>query len=220
MYAFESAKSRFEKLTGWAQPTRGEIKRRRRKAKPRATIFKEHSPIPNNPTLPFLHYRKVVSLAGLPDPASLFERLFMTNGWVDAWRNGIYDYVHYHPRTHEVLGIARGHARVRFGGKKGRTIYLRTGDVVILPAGTGHEALSATRDLLVVGAYPRTGKYDEYEGKRVEYERALRMIPKVRLPSKDPVFGKEGPAKRLWKRRRAGGIGFGKNRSVQKTSSR
>jgi hypothetical protein len=32
MYAFESAKSRFEKLTGWAQPTRGEIKTRIKKS--------------------------------------------------------------------------------------------------------------------------------------------------------------------------------------------
>lgn len=203
MYAFESAKSRFEKLTGWAQPTRGEIKTRIKKTKPRATVFKDNNLIPNNPTLPFLHYRKVASLTGLPDPAALFERLFKTNGWIDAWRNGIYDYVHYHPRTHEVLGIARGHARVRFGGKKGRSVHLSAGDVVILPAGTGHEALRATKDLLVVGAYPRTGKYDEYEGKRAEYEKALRMIPKVRLPSKDPVFGKKGPLKRLWSRSRS-----------------
>ena len=118
MYALESAKSRFERLTGWAQPTRGEIKTRIRKAKPRATVFKDHGLIPNNPTLPFLHYRNVVSLTALPDPAALFERLFKTNGWIDAWRNGIYGFVHYHPRTHEVLGIARGHARVRFGGKR------------------------------------------------------------------------------------------------------
>ena len=51
-------------------------------------------------------------LAGLRDPAAMFERLFETNGWGGSWRNGIYDYVHYHPRTHEVLGIARGRARV------------------------------------------------------------------------------------------------------------
>lgn len=92
---------------------------------------------------------------------------------------------------------------MRFGGKKGRSVHLSAGDVVILPAGTGHEALRATKDLLVVGAYPRTGKYDEYEGKRAEYEKALRMIPKVRLPSKDPVFGKKGPLKRLWNRSRS-----------------
>jgi uncharacterized protein YjlB len=148
----------------------------------------------------FLAARKVVSLTGLPDRAALFEHLFKTNGWVGAWRNGIYDYVHYHPRTHEVLGIARGRARVRFGGKKGVSLRLGAGDVVILPAGTGHEALQATKDLLVVGAYLRSGKYEEYEGTHEEYKKALRMIPKVRLPTKDPVFGKKGPLKRLWKR--------------------
>ena len=198
MYAFESAKSRFENLTGWAQPKPGEIKKRIKKAKPRATVFKDNNLIPNNPSLPFLHYRKVASLSRLPDPAALFERLFKTNGWIDAWRNGIYDYVHYPPRAHEVLGIARGRARVRFGGKKGRAVDLSAGDVVILPAGTGHQALRQSKDLLVVGAYPRTGKYDEYEGKRAQYEKALRMIPKVRLPSEDPVCGKNGPLKRLW----------------------
>ena len=50
--------------------------------------------------------------------------------------------------------LARGHARIRFGGNKGRVLKLRSGDVVILPAGTGHQSLSASKDLLVVGAYP------------------------------------------------------------------
>ena len=66
MYAFESAKSRFEKLTGWAQPTRGEIKTRIKKTKPRATVFKDNNLIPNNPTLPFLHYRKSLHSPGCP----------------------------------------------------------------------------------------------------------------------------------------------------------
>jgi uncharacterized protein YjlB len=129
----------------------------------------------------------------------VLERVFKANGWIGSWRNGIYDYVHYHPRTHEVLGIARGRARVRFGGKRGKLFHLKPGDVVILPAGTGHEAISATKDLLVVGAYPASGKYDEYTGRRDEHTKAVRMIPKVRLPSKDPVFGKKGPLKELWK---------------------
>jgi uncharacterized protein YjlB len=59
-----------------------------------------------------------------------------------------------HSRIHEVLGVARGHARVRFGGAKGRALKLKVGDVVILPAGTGHERLSGSKDLLVIGAYP------------------------------------------------------------------
>ena len=97
MYAFESVKSRIENLTGLAQPTAREIKKRIKRSKPRAKRFKDNNLIPNNPVLPLIHYRKVVLLAGLSDPAALFERLFKTNGWIDAWRNGIYDYVHYHP---------------------------------------------------------------------------------------------------------------------------
>ena len=73
MYAFESAKSRFENLTGLAQPRLGEIKKRIKKAKPRATVFKDNNLIPNNPSLPFLHYRKVASLSHLPDPAVLLS---------------------------------------------------------------------------------------------------------------------------------------------------
>lgn len=199
MYAFEAIKSRFENLTGLAQPTARDLKKRIKRSKPRAKRFDDNNLIPNNAALPLIHYRKVVSLTRLSDPAALFERLFKTNGWVDAWRNGIYDYVHYHPRTHEVLGIARGRARVRFGGKNGSSLLLIPGDVVILPAGTGHEALRATKDLLVVGAYPPSGKYDEYQDNRAQHKKALRMIPKVRLPRKDPVFGKNGPLKRLWK---------------------
>jgi uncharacterized protein YjlB len=45
----------------------------------------------------------------------------------------MYDYLHYHSRIHEAMGIARDIAKVRFGGKQGRTFQLNAGDVVILP---------------------------------------------------------------------------------------
>jgi len=124
--------------------------------------------------------------------------LFEQNGWGDSWHNGIYDYAHYHSQTHEVLGIARGRARVRFGGAKGRALRLKAGDVVILPAGTGHQRLGGTKDLLVVGAYPPKGKYDECRATPKEHERAQVAIRKVALPRKDPVFGREGPLLQLW----------------------
>jgi uncharacterized protein YjlB len=126
--------------------------------------------------------------------------LFNANDWGDSWRNGIYEYVHYHSRTHEVLGIARGHARVRFGGNEGKIIALRSGDVVILPAGTGHQRISASKELLVVGAYPPSGSYDECMPLPEHHARALKSIPKVPTPAKDPVYGRGGPLQELWRR--------------------
>ncbi len=133
------------------------------------------------------------------DPAAVFEDLFEANGWKDSWRNGIYDFLHYHSSTHEVLGVARGHAQVRFGGDGGKIVQLRAGDVVILPAGTGHQRISASRDLLVVGAYPPSGTYDECQGSGEEHARALESIPRVPLPDQDPVYGPHGPLFDSWK---------------------
>jgi len=107
--------------------------------------------------------------------------------------------VHYHSKIHEVLGIARGKGRVRFGGNKGRTFTLKAGDIVALPAGTGHQCLSEEDNFLVVGAYPSTGAYDECT--TVEHRpRALKTSPKVPPPRKDPVYGAAGPVSKLWKK--------------------
>jgi len=200
MYVNEELKSRLERMTGIARPSLRQVKRRIHKTNPRAFHFVDNNCIPNNSKLPFLYYRKVISLTKASDAAALFEILFDANGWRDSWRNGIYDYAHYHPRTHEVLGISRGKARVQFGGEKGKRINLTAGDVVVLPAGTGHQALKASTDLVVVGAYPTSGQYDEYEPRASLHARALRMIPKVRLPAKDPIFGSKGALKKIWKK--------------------
>jgi uncharacterized protein YjlB len=111
--------------------------------------------------LPLVIYRNAVRLTGASDPAALFEVLFARHGWKGSWRDGIYDFSHYHSRTHEVLGLARGTAGVRFGGARGRIIWLKAGDVAILPAGTGHQRIEASPDLLVVGVYLNPDRYDE-----------------------------------------------------------
>jgi uncharacterized protein YjlB len=116
------------------------------------------------------------------------------------WRNGVYDYAHYHATVHEVLGVARGHARVRFGGDRGKELEISAGDVAILPAGTGHQCVFASADFCVVGAYPPGPKMQITLPTPENYQRALKTIPEVKLPKSDPVAGEDGPLVRLWKR--------------------
>ena len=201
MYAVEGLKKAAEKLTGLARPSVRQAREAVRRRKPVAFMLEDDGLLPNNPTLPLVLYRSPVGRGRAFDPAAVFEQLFESNGWGDSWRDGIYDYVHYHPRIHEVLGIARGRARVQFGGPSGRTVELKPGDVAILPAGTGHQNLRASADLLVVGAYPRRGQYEECRASRDEHDRAIAAIPKVALPRKDPVYGRDGPLLRLWRKR-------------------
>jgi uncharacterized protein YjlB len=97
------------------------------------------------------------------------------------------------------MGIARGRATVRFGGGNGQEIEVVPGDVVVLPAGTGHQCLSQTPTLVVIGAYPPSGKYNLCRGSKAEHAKALLSIPKVPLPAADPVFGPDGPLLALWR---------------------
>jgi uncharacterized protein YjlB len=161
--------------------------------------FADDGRILNNPALPMILYRGGVDLAGSPDPELLIEKTFADNGWGDMWRNGIYPYVHYHSKIHEVLGIARGRAKVRFGGEHGVVIDVAPGDIVVLPAGTGHQCLSHSRDLVVIGAYPPSGEYNLCRGTKAERAKALALIAKVPLPATDPVYGPDGPLPNLWR---------------------
>lgn len=199
MFIVETIKQTIEGATGLGRPSREEAYQAVRKTEPKRFLFPDDGVIPNNPTHPMLVYRHAVRLDEKVDPAAVFEQLFAANHWGDSWRNGIYDYAHYHSSTHEVLGIARGSARVRFGGRVGAELSLAAGDVAVLPAGTGHRRLSGSSDLLVVGAYPPDGDYDECRGLPGEHARALRSIPSVSTPERDPVFGRTGPLTRLWK---------------------
>ena len=198
MPTLETAKKFAERLTGWARPSRSEVAGLVSERKPGTLRFEDDGVIPNHPLWPLILYRGAVRLPAEFDAAAIMEVLFESNGWGDSWRNGIYDYVHYHSQTHEVLGIARGRAKVQFGGNRGRTVTLKAGDVAILPAGTGHRKISASEDFLVVGAYPPSGTYDLCTGSE-DHVRAVKTVPKVRKPRKDPVFGGRGPLLMLWK---------------------
>jgi uncharacterized protein YjlB len=200
MYLMENLKKTFETVTGMGKPSARGARPAVRDRKAHETMLQDDGVIPNNARLPFLHYPGAVVIPAEADPAAVFEQLFKSNGWGDSWRNGIYDYVHYHSSAHEVLGLARGRAKVRFGGDNGKVFELSAGDVVVLPAGTGHQSLSATKDLLVIGAYPPGARYDECRGSPQERARALQSIPKVPVPENDPVYGAGGPLHDAWAR--------------------
>jgi uncharacterized protein YjlB len=167
-------------------------------AKPLTFVFEDDGLVPNNPK-PFLVYKGAVDV-GNDHPEKTIEGLFGANGWGAMWRNGVYDFVHYHATVHEVLGVARGHAKVRFGGGKGEVLEISAGDVAILPAGTGHQCLSSSRDFSVVGAYPPGPPMDLVRPTPENHAKALKTIPLVAVPKTDPVLGEHGGLVKLWRR--------------------
>lgn len=159
--------------------------------------FTDDGAIPNNPELPFLVYEGVLELPR-EDPAQFCEKLFAAHRWDGAWRNGVYSFAHYHSTAHEVLAICRGRARLRFGGGRGIVLDAGPGDVVVIPAGVGHQNLGSSPDFLVVGAYPSGQSWDLCYGKGGERPRVLDNIARVRLPAADPVYGRQGPLVTHW----------------------
>jgi uncharacterized protein YjlB len=197
----ETVKQKFEQMTGLGTPSRDDIVAALREVEVKSFAFADDGRVPNNPSWPFLVYPQAVRLDGASDPSAMFEAIFVKNGWGNGmWRNGVYPFVHYHSMIHEVLGVARGRARVRFGGDDGAEIEIVAGDAALLPAGTGHQRLEASSDFLIVGAYPAQGEYDLCRaGNPEDRVRALKTIPKKAKPKSDPLFGPDGPLTTLWK---------------------
>ncbi len=155
-------------------------------------FFADDGCFPNS-AFPLLVYRGALTA----NPAAM-ERAFAAQNWSNAWRDGIFDYHHFHSIAHEVLGIAAGTVRVMFGGPSGREVSMQAGDVVVIPAGVAHCNRGQSPDLLVVGAYPDGGDYDICRGDSAEHAAAIRSIAAVPVPSRDPVFGSAGLC-RLWR---------------------
>jgi uncharacterized protein YjlB len=110
------------------------------------------------------------------------------------WRNGIFPYVHYHSMMHEALGVARGRAKVRFGGDNGREIEIAAGDVA-----------TARRHRPSMPVQERGPDGD----RRLSAKRQVRPLPRqqgrarararVDPAGADPVFGPHGPLVALWR---------------------
>jgi uncharacterized protein YjlB len=164
---------------------------------PEILFFEEDKRIPNS-ALPVLLYRDV--FPPRDHLATHLESLFGANGWTNSWRAGLYDYHHFHSTAHEVLGIARGTVTAIIGGEHGQAIEMKPGDVIVLPAGTGHKCEESSKDILIVGAYAGGRTWDLKTGKVEERDEVMRNIARVPLPDSDPVTGKSGVLTQKWRR--------------------
>lgn len=156
-------------------------------------FFTDDGTIPNHPSWPVLLY--VGKLKEPQDALDVFEQ----NGWTNGWKNGVFDYHHYHSNTHEVLGVMSGEAVLLLGGEDGVSVTVSKGDVIVLPAGTGHKCIGCSTDFKVAGAYPNGMDHNLKKGEPDDRPAVLDDIMLVPLPDKDPLFGSDGPLLELWK---------------------
>ena len=158
----------------------------------------ENGNYPNNTKLPVLLYKNVFEFEG-SNTAEMVEKAFAQNNWGGSWRNGIYNFQHYHSTAHEALGVYSGWAEVELGGPGNKTVKIEKGDLVVLPAGTAHKRIKAGDGFAVVGAYPDGQSWDMNYGKESEVDKSKSNITKVGLPRNDPVYGKNGGMFNFWK---------------------
>jgi uncharacterized protein YjlB len=113
--------------------------------------------------------------------------LFAEHGWGGSWVDGIFDFHHFHSTSHEALAVVAGSATVELGGPQGKAFEVVTGDVLVLPAGTGHRRRSARDGFVVVGAYP--AGQEDYDLLREADDAARARIDALPPPPDDPVGG-------------------------------
>jgi uncharacterized protein YjlB len=163
-----------------------------------AHLLQDDGHVPNHPAFPLLVYHGAFAPDDEPDDAIA---RFRANGWRGAWINGIFDFHHYHARSHEVLANLGRPVTVQFGGAAGPIIEFPSQAAVIIPAGGGHCRLSSGVGLVIVGAYP--AGQEDWDLKRADneadYISAKNEIARVPLPTNDPVMGHAGPLLDHWK---------------------
>ena len=158
--------------------------------------FKDDGKFPNS-KYSLLFYQGAF-LEDRADAARIISH-FEKYNWTNAWKDGVFDYHHYHSTSHEVLAVSKGDAILQFGGENGEPISVEEGDVVVIPAGVAHKKISASDDFLVVGAYPNGADYDLLKGEPDDRPAADENIAKVPIPDNDPVHGKMEGLLSLWK---------------------
>ncbi|GMA46479.1 cupin domain-containing protein [Tetragenococcus muriaticus] len=154
--------------------------------------FTDDGAIPNNPSFPLLVYKNAI------EDEDQVNQILRQNHWSNAWRNGVFPYHHYHSNSHEVLVVVGGKALLQMGGEHGEQLTAERGDVLVLPAGTGHKLLKKEAGFSVIGAYPNGQNYDICYGKKEERPEKLDNIKQVPMPGYDPIYGESGKLFAYW----------------------
>jgi uncharacterized protein YjlB len=144
--------------------------------------------IPNHPSFAVLIYHDVDGVADGPEAA---RALLGEHGWGGSWVDGVFDFHHFHSTSHEALAVVAGAATLELGGPQGEAFDVAAGDVLVLPAGTGHRRATARDGFTVVGAYPAGQEdYDLLRGEsEAEVAAARERIAALGAPPDDPVGG-------------------------------
>jgi len=128
--------------------------------------------------------------------SSIESHLNAVNVVVPQWRYTMYSTTHFHSTTHEVLCIAKGRARLCFGGENNPDrieTEIQKGDVIVVPAGVGHRLLEdLDGGFEMVGSYPKGNNWDMCYGRDGEEEK-IRSIEGLGWFDQDPLYGKSGP---------------------------
>ncbi|KAL4994689.1 hypothetical protein BDV10DRAFT_203599 [Aspergillus recurvatus] len=160
---------------------------------------------PNNP-LPVLHYQNVLPEPRTEEKVTKFltaHRWEKRGTWGPIWQS------HFHPNSHECYGIFQGSSTLLLGAAGGDgvsdiglRIDVHSGDVIVLPAGTGHGSVNATDDYRYIGVYPDGCPRwrNEFGSTRIDSTSFSGEIAAVDFPEEDPVYGRDGPLMQLWPR--------------------
>ena len=193
MPVLENVKKIAEKVTGVGPPQHGGPLDWSRHAPAGSAVL----PGRRQDACPLVVYRDVVLFRTRFDRAAIFEELFAANGWRNLLARRHLRFLAFpyaDPRS-------PGHR----AGQRPRAVQRRQGqdpdggsDVIVLPAGTRHQRITASADLLVVGAYPADGRYDEPRPGEVDRVEARARIGRVPKPAGDPVYGMDGPLGKPW----------------------
>jgi uncharacterized protein YjlB len=135
--------------------------------------------IPNNPRFVVLIYRAV----DFEDARAMYAE----HGWGGTWTSNVFDFHHFHSTSHEALAVIAGSATLELGGPQGEAFEVAAGDVLVLPAGTGHRRARDDRAFRVVDAYP-PGQ-ENYDLLREADDAARERIAALGPPPHDPVGG-------------------------------